>query len=180
MDDETARWVAGLDDAMHARLTAVGLFAKRYKQTSITLAGFIADYIASRTDIKPGTRTQLQQASQNLTRFFTAAKPLDAVTAGEADEFRVHLLERLGENTTRRMCGRAKLFFRAALRKKLIAENPFGDMKGCGVQQNRSRDYFITRDETYEVLEACPDAQWRLLFALSRFGGLRAQANTWL
>ena len=28
-----------------------------------------------------------------------------------------------------------------------------------------------------QVLDACPDAQWRLLFALSRFGGLRCPSE---
>ena len=43
----------------------------------------------------------------------------------------------------------------------------------CSVMENRERDRFITREEAQAVLDACPDAQWRLLFALSRFGGLR-------
>ena len=37
--------------------------------------------------------------------------------------------------------------------------------------------YFITLGETRKVLEACPDAQWRLLFALSRFGGMRCPSE---
>ena len=77
----------------------------------------------------------------------------------------------------RRVCGRAKQFFRAALRKKLIAESPFADMKGTSVTANRSRDYFVTRDEADGVLNACPDAQWKLLFALSRYGGLRCPSE---
>ena len=50
-------------------------------------------------------------------------------------------------------------------------------MKGCGVRANPSRFYFITREEAQKVLDACPDAQWRLLFALSRFGGLRCPSE---
>src|SRR4029078_9439228 len=78
----------------------------------------------------------------------------------------------LGENTTRRRCGVAKQFFRAAMRRRPIAENPFGDMKGLSVLANRSRDYFVSRDEAHKVLDACPDAQWKLLFALSRYEAL--------
>jgi integrase len=82
-------------------------------------------------------------------------------------------LNKLGENTVRRNCGRAKQFFRAAVRKRFIQENPFADMKGCAVKATTDRFYFISREEAAKVLEACPDAQWRLLFALSRYGGLR-------
>ena len=31
----------------------------------------------------------------------------------------------------------------------------------------------MTREETQKVLDACPNSQWRLIFALARFGGLR-------
>ena len=46
---------------------------------------------------------------------------MDEVTPGDADEFRRFLLGHLGENTVRRHCGRAKQFFRAAVRKRLLA-----------------------------------------------------------
>ncbi len=45
------------------------------------------------------------------------------------------------------------------------------------VMGNAKRLYFITREEAAKVLEACPDAQWRLLFALSRYGGLRCPSE---
>ena len=72
---------------------------------------------------------------------------------------------------------RAKQLFRAALRKRLIAENPFGDMKGCTVQANKSREYFVSVLEAAKVLQACPDYEWRLIFALCRFGGLRCPSE---
>ena len=50
-------------------------------------------------------------------------------------------------------------------------------MKNCSVQENRERDYFISTTDAAAVLDACPDAQWRLLFALSRFGGLRCPSE---
>src|SRR5205814_2652396 len=77
----------------------------------------------------------------------------------------------------RRRCGIAKQFFRAAVRRRLITENPFADLKGLTVKGNRERDYFITREETAAVLDACPNAEWRLLFALSRYGGLRCPSE---
>ncbi len=45
------------------------------------------------------------------------------------------------------------------------------------VLANKSRDYFVTRYEADAVLQACPDAQWKLLFALSRYGGLRCPSE---
>ncbi|MCO6455094.1 MAG: tyrosine-type recombinase/integrase [Pirellulaceae bacterium] len=42
---------------------------------------------------------------------------------------------------------------------------------------NRNRDHFVSQDDAERVLQACPDVEWRLLFALSRFGGLRCPSE---
>jgi integrase len=85
--------------------------------------------------------------------------------------------KRLQENTIRRRCGRARQLFQAAVRHRLIARNPFAELKGVSVMANKSRDYFVTRDEAAKVLEACPDSQWKLLFVLSRYAGLRCPSE---
>jgi len=175
-DADTAAWVRGRDGKMYDRLAAVGLVPPREPKPEAepaALGAFLDQYIGSRTDVKERTRINLDQARRNLVRFFGADRPLQSISPGDADEFRRDLLNRLSENTARRHCGRAKQFFRAAVRKRLLRENPFGDMKGCGVRANPSRLYFITRDQAQQVLDACPDAQWRLLFALCSYGGLR-------
>ena len=62
------------------------------------------------------------------------------------------------------------------MKRKLIIENPFADLPSA-VKGNASRYHFVTRDDADKVLAACPDAQYRLLFALSRFGGLRCPSE---
>jgi integrase len=82
----------------------------------------------------------------------------------------------LADNTVRRRCGIAKQFFRAAERKGLIAKNPFADLVAA-VRANASRFHFISREIAERIIEACPSAEWRLLFALSRYGGLRCPSE---
>ena len=99
-------------------------------------------------------------------------------TEGDADSFRQSLLNAgLAVNTVRRRCGRAKQFFKAAMRQRLILSNPFEGIP-CNVNENRSRFYFVSRDDAEKVLEACPDHEWRVLFALARYGGLRCPSET--
>lgn len=144
---------------------------------------FIDEYLASRTDIKPRTRINLLQVRKNLVAYFGKDKPLADITPGETDEWRIWMRTRekpLGDNTIRRHCGRAKQLFRAALRKRIIAENPFADMQDCTVKANRSREAFITLEMASKVLAACPDNEWKLIFALARFGGLRTPSETLL
>jgi hypothetical protein len=45
------------------------------------------------------------------------------------------------------------------------------------VGANPERLCFVSREESQKVLDACPDAEWRLLFALSRYGGLRCPSE---
>ena len=70
----------------------------------------------------------------------------------------------------------AKQFLTAAVRKELIAKNPFADLKAAVIAEP-ARMHFITRDVAEQVIAACPDAQWRLLFVLSRYGGLRCPSE---
>jgi integrase len=111
------------------------------------------------------------------------------VTEGDAEEWRLWLLHheekqgkqvikrKLGINTVRRHCGRARQFFRAAVKRRLISSNPFGEMKGITVQANQDRLYFVSLDEAAKVLAACPDPQDQLIFALGRFGGFRCPSE---
>ncbi len=173
-DLDTARWLAALPSDLYGTLAAVGLTTPRDRET---VGPFVAAYIAGRDDAKPNTVAHLRRAENDLLGFFGADKLLRAVTAGGADDFRRYLLRRgLVENTARRIVGRAKQFFTAAVRRRLIDCNPFADQK-CAVGSNPERLRFITLAEADAVLAACPDPEWRLLFALSRFGGLRCPSE---
>jgi len=142
-----------------------------------TLGDFLTGYIEARADIKVSTKDNLRQAKQALVDYFGADRPLDAVTPGEAEEFRAWLQTKrerpLAANTARRLCSRAKQFFRHAQRKRLIHENPFGDMRGLAVRGNEARRRFIDRVSIDRVLGACPNIDWRVLVVLCRYGGLR-------
>lgn len=174
-DDETSRWIAGLDQTMSEKLAAVGLTARR---EYATLKEFIDDYIAGRSDIKDRTTLRLREAGQKLVDCFGAGRRLREFTSADGDKFRQWLLSKgLAENTVRRNCGRAKQFFKAAIRRKLITDNPFGELVSA-VRGNPARMRFIDLETTAKVFQACPNAEWRLIFALSRFGGLRCPSET--
>ncbi len=179
LDDETARWVASLDAKLRDKLAAVGLIAPLEKAT---LQAFLDGYIAKRTDVKGSTAIVYGHTRRTLIDFFGPDKPLREITPGDADDWRLSLKsaksegEPLSDNTIRRRSGIAKQFFHAAIRKGLIPSNPFADLKAV-VHANRERDYFLSRADAAKIIEACPDAQWRLIFALSRYAGLRCPSE---
>jgi integrase len=183
-EPETARWVADLQDDLAGKLASAGLIPRR---ASSALADFLQAYIDGRTDLKPRTLAKIRTTQQYLVDRFGAEKSLRDISPGDADAFRLFLLEKGHgentarnhisiENTARKHIAIAKQIFHAAARLRLIPSNPFADLKS-GTQANPERFYFVSLDAAYQVLDACPDNEWRLIFALARFGGLRCPSE---
>ncbi len=197
--EATSKWVAGLDKSLHRKLVgklladgsySVGLVPPRERvvpapeKPKALLGPFLAGYIKNRSEVKASTTTVYEHTERCLVEFFGADKVLEDINSGDVKDWRRWLTQLtdkggqgLAENTARRRCGIAKQFFADAVERELVGRNPFAKMKGTSVLMNRTRDYFVTREEAAAVLEACPDTQWRLLFALSRYGGLRCPSE---
>jgi len=176
VDDETSRWLAGLDDKLADKLARCGLVQER-DTASGTLGEFLDNYIVGREGLKPNTVRNHRTTQRFLVEHFGSGRALRTITPGDADGWKENLIGKgLSGATIGREVKRARQFFRMAVRNRLIAENPFADVK-APPQVNTSRYYFVTRTEADKVLESCPDAQWRLLFALGRYGGLRCPSE---
>jgi len=174
-DNETARWVAELPDELADKLAGAGLIPARDKAA---LGTFLESYIESRADVKPLTKKKYETTRKGLVKFFGAGRRLREITPGDAKLWRLDFAKRgKAENTTRKHTAVAKLFFGAAVERGLIPSNPFAGLKAT-ILPNRERFYFVTREETRKVIDACPDAQWRLIVGLSRYGGLRCPSET--
>lgn len=176
---------------MADKLARVGLLPKRAAQESVTLGEQLARYISKRTDVKPSTAQRWRHTQRCLLAFFGTDRLLASITAGDARDWerwlktgdaREHRYaestadDGLALNTVRKRVGDAKQFFEDAVQRELLTRNPFAGLKGT-VGSNRSRDYFLTREDTTKIIEACPDAQWRLIVALARYGGVRTPSE---
>jgi integrase len=176
---ETAAWLGTVTPQLHDRLVRVGLAEPRVDTTAsdVMLDDFVREYIDGRAKLKPFTRRNLQQSRRMLVERLGARTPLRSIIPGDADRFKEKMLADYSVATVGREIIRVRQFFKAAKRQGLIDANPFEDVKG-GSQANDSRAYFVTRQVAQAVLDACPDDEWRLIFALSRFGGLRCPSET--
>lgn len=200
-----ATWLADIPDTLYEKLEKVGLVPARQQHgdAAAVLGPFIKSYIAQRSDVKGSTAITYGNVYRNLIDHFGERKRLDAITEGDADKFRVYLTtllrkrkrkkatsdnemaparekrpaKKLALNTVNKRCQIAKLFFKAAVRQRLIRSNPFDSIKGATVKANRERDHFINAPDAQRLIDAAPDAQWRLIIALSRFGGLRCPSE---
>jgi integrase len=177
---DTQNWLLGLPDKLRNQLIRLGLIEDSGRRASNLLGGFLSEYLSSRTDIEKSTKTNLETAKRWLIEFFGEQRELDSITPGEADQYRIWLgsVGKQAPNTVKRLCGRAKEFFRAALRRRLVRENPFQGMKHLIVGASpKSRIRFIDEPTARAVLAACTNAHWRAVFSLARYGGLRVPSE---
>jgi len=182
LDEETARWLAKLSAAMADKLAAVDLIPKRdadEDQNNLTMQEMVNRYIDSRTDVKPDTATVWKRTRKHLVAFFGADREIQTVTVGQAKDFRLYLLRKpLADNTVRRTCGIAKQFFEDAIDRELITRNPFKHRDiPTSTGGNSDRQFLVTGEMTRKLIEACPNAEWRLIVALSRYTGLRCPSE---
>lgn len=177
-DDETSRWLAGLGDKLYARLAAVGLVMPRDNDaTGFTLDTLIDTYF-KHLDVKPVTRLGYQSTRTALLSYFGANRPVNGIGPLEAEQWRAALKDRgMAEATIAKRVRVAKGIFQRGIDWGMLDKNPFAKVRG-GSQVNRERLFFVTRDMADRVTAACPDAEWRLIFALSRYGGLRCPSET--
>jgi integrase len=174
----TAIWLREIDDTLADRLASAGLIDPRNSQR---LGVFLDTFVSAReTSAKPNTIRNMNGAKKALLEFFGVDCPIRSITPANAEAFRQKAIDlKLGENTVRRRCGLARQFFNAAIRQKMIQENPFREIK-CTVRATPERFFYITREMALKVLDACPNLQWKLIFALCRFGGLRCPSELML
>ncbi len=119
-------------------------------------------------------RNQLRNRLRN-----GSANQRDAASITEADaaDWRVAMKNAgYAPATISRDVLHARQIFRWGMRRGLASGNPFAQLK-AGPQTNPAKQAFIDRATIAKVIDAAPDAEWRLLIALSRFGGLRVPSE---
>jgi integrase len=174
---ETLAWLAKIGSKLHGSIVVVGLAEPRHTPPVVTLATVIDTHTARRgPTVTPGTRAVWAQARRHLCKHFGEAAAADGITPAEADDFRRAMLADYSEAFTSKIMQMAKAFFRDGVRRKLIASSPFVDVKN-GSQRNPARQHYVDHETIARVIDAAPDAEWRLLLALARYAGLRVPSE---
>ena len=170
LDNETSKWLVDLGPKLAEKLEKVGLIDRPYKAL---LGEFIEDYVTRKSrELKPGTMQVFRLAQRNLVTFFGACKRLNAVTPGDADDFRSYLISiGLAESTNRKRCSIASQIFRYAVRHRVVQANPFEDIPKANIGTEHLE--YVSEAVAVRVMEDLPNSQLKVLFAMSRWGGLR-------
>lgn len=135
--------------------------------------------------LAPSTIEQRFYTARRLCKFFGSNTKVDDITEQDAETFDDSLGRYVaaGQMAAAHRSGivkRTKTIFNYAVKLKIIAANPFVDVK-AGKQTNRARLFYITESETERILEACEHtnngAEWAAVTALARFQGLRVPSE---
>jgi integrase len=178
---EASAWAAGTDGRLRDTLVSWGL-AEPASPRLLTVDGrllgpFCDAYIDGRTDTKASTRTNYRQSRRLLVEYFGESKAIAAITAADCERWRRWLLARpMAVASVSKHIKRAKTMFAHAVDDRLIKVSPFSKVK-AGDDANPSRQWFIDRTATEKIIDQCPDMDWRCIFALARFGGLRCPSE---
>jgi integrase len=174
-DAVTTAWLNGVSDALHERLVRVGL-AQQRTERYVTLSTLFDRYFAALT-IKPSTEKNYRSARAYLEDHFGHDRVISTITPSDAEGFKKAMrYSGLAQATFAKFIKVARQVFRRAIKWKLIDDSPFAEVS-AGSQTNQARLRFVPRDHIASVMDECPSNEWRLLIALSRFGGLRCPSE---
>jgi len=174
-DDDISRWLGSLNVILRKRMEKVGL-VEGVGNRDFKLGELLNEYFASLM-VKPGTVATYEQARQSLIGYFGKDRLLRTIGTLDAEKWRQQAkASGLAEPTIAKRVKVARQAFKKGMKWKMVSENPFAEVR-VGSMKNKSRQYFITPEEAKAVLAACPNAEWRLIFALGRYGGLRCPSE---
>ena len=178
-DNDLAHWIADLGDDLREKFRGAGFERLIPKQIHATLDTFLGGYIDSRDDYGDRTRINNQNTRGKLTAFFGADRDLRDIALEEAVAWRQWLVDVKihSQPTTAKHVKRARHFFAVAVERNLCGSNPFVKVK-AGSMANDARKQYIAAEMVERVIGVCPDAEWRVIVALSRFAGLRCPSET--
>lgn len=174
---ETRRWVANITPRIRNRLADWGLIeaAAAAPRLPGTLGGWTRHYIDARTDWADRTRQRMENVRRHLIAEIGTDTALVAITPGAAEDFarwarRTHKPSHAGKTIAD-----ARQFFTAAIKHRLLAENPF-----AGINSSQSVDELRKRYVSAEVCQTLldsADAYTAAMLALARFAGLRVPSE---
>jgi integrase len=171
-EPKDARWLAGLNDETHEKLSRTGLVEPRKSSQAITIGELVNEFTTKRNDVKQSTRLAWKQGHDCLIAFVGADRPVDRITENDADDWRQDMIAAgVKEVTIRKRVKVCKTLLTWAVRRGYLDKSPLTQLASAS-QAGQQKPY-VSVETALQVIDKLPDHRWRLLFALGRFGGLR-------
>ncbi|MCR9293911.1 MAG: site-specific integrase, partial [bacterium] len=120
------------------------------------------------------TKNNYEQARTWLLKSVDGKRDIASVTQGDLKRWQTSM-SKLALTTRNKHVKRVKTMFAGAVEDGILSSSPAAILKEeKSVKRiDRSRQYFVDEATTAKVLRKLPDTNWKLIFCLMRFQGLR-------
>jgi integrase len=173
-DKSVELWLKSVSDEIRSKLAKAGLLTLTEAKTCQQLWD---TFLKSKTDIKGSTLAAYNLCQMLFFRTFSPEESIEKITSDRLQEWKASLLEEYAEASVAGYVKNLKAVLNWAVDKqKWLTENPIdGVSRGSFV--NRDNDRIISMEEYAQLLDACPNQEWRTIIALARIGGLRCSSE---
>lgn len=142
-------------------------------ESALTVRQWVNKYDSLIAGSAFGTCWNYETTGRYLIDFLKPNTPLAAVTAARADDFRAWLTRSgLAEATVASHVKRARAIFQRAVDREELGRNPFRKVSTSFAPPVRG-PVPLTAEDVAALVRACPDDDWKALFALCAYAGLR-------
>lgn len=170
LDRQTFAWIANASSDLRERFASVGLIRSDVRMTLRQL--FDAYAQAEYPSFKENTIRNKMQTERRFFELVAPNIPIDEFRPSDARRFVADVSVIYCEATRAGIVKDAKRVFSWGVSRELLEKNPFDGIPK-GSFKNKSREFFISRDDYARLLDASPSLEFRVLLALYRIGGLR-------
>ena len=176
---QTAAWLESIAGTpLRERLAKVGLVEASKTSTLEKFVNEFLEHHEQRGDVTEGTLTTWKHTRRNLIGYFGPDKDIRTIKPEHAALWSAWLRtdQKLAENTIRKRCQFARRFFRVAVKRKQISENPFMELAATTIPVPE-RQYFVEREVVDDLLDQCHGPEYRLLLVFARYLGVRVPSE---
>lgn len=140
----------------------------------LTVGRYLDDWLRSRKEAKHAVASLLAWGqSVREMKALLGERSLVSPTHSDGEAYRAAMQARdLRSTTVHKRLGHARQMLEDAVRLGHITANPFRHVRQRMGDVSERRAYVPVADVS-RVIDHCPNAWWKLLVALARFGGLR-------
>jgi len=168
----TQEWIEAAPLEIRKKLAKFGLCQMSSRHTVKELWDLFLDRYEFKTE---STRKTYLHARERFALFFRNPNELIVkLTKDRIEEWKVFLLAtgKFGVPTIAGTIQKTKAVFNWAKSQKWITVSPLAGVHG-GSFRNPTKDRVVTMSEYHQLLDACPNQEWRVIITLARIGGLR-------
>lgn len=182
--EETTRWLAGVKEPLRGRLERVGLAQPAEQPEEALTIGKAIEQFKDRPKwraLKPNSVRGYNYGLDRLVAEFGANTPVADVSETMAEDWHGKLMEPkpegggLSRASANKAADVASMLFRYAMKCREIDRNPFEEVKRGIVATDHHA--FVSPEVAQTIMDDQHDTQWRLVFALARWGGLRTPSE---